>query len=167
MAPYLHLISRHTKTGVTTNYPCPTYLNSTHTPNHKLCAAKDKLQTKAALSRTTNSHNKYTKLRPLRKPIARFAMDDHHYQPIWPMVQGAFDYIMNVFGEVWSMIWKPAPDSRHQAMTEPLIAPPNDNGSMLQAANPSIRLSLNNSKTRSRPARLVHRSARLTQRLTD
>lgn len=94
-------------------------------------------------------------------------MDDHHYQPIWPMVQGAFDYIMNIFGEVWNMIWKPSSDSRHQAMTEPLIAPPTDNGSMLQAANPSIRLSLNNSKTRSRPARLVHRSARLTQRLTD
>ncbi|OAL54627.1 hypothetical protein IQ07DRAFT_640128 [Pyrenochaeta sp. DS3sAY3a] len=60
-------------------------------------------------------------------------MDDHHYQPIWPMVQGAFDYIMNIFGEVWNMIWKPSSDSRHQAMTEPLIAPPTDNGNQEQA----------------------------------
>lgn len=33
-------------------------------------------------------------------------MDDHYYQPLWPMMQGALDYILNLAGEGWSMIWK-------------------------------------------------------------
>jgi hypothetical protein len=45
-------------------------------------------------------------------------MDDHHQQPIWPMIQGALDYVMNLAGELWSMVWRPAEDS--QAKTLPV-----------------------------------------------
>lgn len=34
-------------------------------------------------------------------------MDDHHHQPIWPMVQGAANYAWNLIEEAWGMIWKP------------------------------------------------------------
>jgi hypothetical protein len=34
-------------------------------------------------------------------------MDDHHQQPIWPMVQGAANYAWNLIEEVWAMVWKP------------------------------------------------------------
>jgi hypothetical protein len=33
-------------------------------------------------------------------------MDHQHHQPIWPMLQGAFDYTLNLAGEIWTMIWK-------------------------------------------------------------
>ncbi|KAH9882212.1 hypothetical protein J1614_001384 [Plenodomus biglobosus] len=39
-------------------------------------------------------------------------MDDHHQQPIWPMMQGILDYALNIAGEVWIMIWKPKPEQR-------------------------------------------------------
>ncbi|KAH7069154.1 hypothetical protein BKA63DRAFT_477994 [Paraphoma chrysanthemicola] len=32
-------------------------------------------------------------------------MDDHHHQPIWPMIQGAANYAWNLIEEAWSMIW--------------------------------------------------------------
>ncbi|KAF2844796.1 hypothetical protein T440DRAFT_435906 [Plenodomus tracheiphilus IPT5] len=51
-------------------------------------------------------------------------MDDHHQQPIWPMMQGAVDYMLNLAGEVWTMIWKPAPEARAlpvHAMTEQYV----------------------------------------------
>jgi hypothetical protein len=35
-------------------------------------------------------------------------MDDHHHQPIWPMIQGAANYAWNLIEEAWGMIWKPA-----------------------------------------------------------
>lgn len=38
-------------------------------------------------------------------------MDDHHYQPIWPMIQGALDYILNLAGEGWAMVWKSGGDA--------------------------------------------------------
>lgn len=33
-------------------------------------------------------------------------MDDHHHQPMWPLVQGAANYAWNIIEEVWGMIWK-------------------------------------------------------------
>jgi hypothetical protein len=39
-------------------------------------------------------------------------MDHQHHQPIWPMLQGAFDYTMNLAGELWTMIWKPTEEPR-------------------------------------------------------
>jgi hypothetical protein len=42
-------------------------------------------------------------------------MDDHHQQPIWPMVQGAANYAWNLIEEVWAMVWKPR--SQAQAVT--------------------------------------------------
>lgn len=35
-------------------------------------------------------------------------MDDHHDQPIWPMIQGAANYAWNLIEEAWAMIWKQA-----------------------------------------------------------
>jgi hypothetical protein len=32
-------------------------------------------------------------------------MDHHHYQPIWPLLEGTFDYTMNLAAELWAMIW--------------------------------------------------------------
>jgi hypothetical protein len=34
-------------------------------------------------------------------------MDDHHQQPIWPMVQGAANYAWNLIEEAWAMVWGP------------------------------------------------------------
>ncbi|KAF1839313.1 hypothetical protein BDW02DRAFT_478667, partial [Decorospora gaudefroyi] len=45
-------------------------------------------------------------------------MDHHHHQPIWPMLQGAFDYTLNLAGEVWAMIWKPMPEARPRPVRE-------------------------------------------------
>jgi hypothetical protein len=51
-------------------------------------------------------------------------MDDHHIQPIWPMVQGAANYAWNLIEEAWGMIWKPAAEPRARAMEqEPARAP--------------------------------------------
>ena len=33
-------------------------------------------------------------------------MDHQYYQPIWPLIEGAFDYTMNLAAELWSMIWQ-------------------------------------------------------------
>tara|TARA_R110002003_G_scaffold814_5_gene21570 strand:- start:22542 stop:22790 length:249 start_codon:yes stop_codon:yes gene_type:complete len=32
-------------------------------------------------------------------------MDDHHHQPLWPMIQGAANYAWNLIEEAWGMIW--------------------------------------------------------------
>lgn len=40
-------------------------------------------------------------------------MDHQHYQPIWPLVEGTYDYTMNLAAELWTMIW-PAGEA-HQA----------------------------------------------------
>jgi hypothetical protein len=52
---------------------------------------------------------------PYRSPFphqhahtTRDNMDDHHHQPIWPMIQGAANYAWNLIEEAWGMIWKPA-----------------------------------------------------------
>ncbi|KAH7356100.1 hypothetical protein BKA66DRAFT_254880 [Pyrenochaeta sp. MPI-SDFR-AT-0127] len=45
-------------------------------------------------------------------------MDDHHHQPIWPMLQGALDYILNLAGEGWAMIWKPSQEPGKGALPE-------------------------------------------------
>lgn len=48
-------------------------------------------------------------------------MDDYHHQPIWPMLQGALDYILNLAGEAWAMLRPPRQTQREQpvsAMTE-------------------------------------------------
>ncbi|CBX94084.1 hypothetical protein IAQ61_003955 [Plenodomus lingam] len=47
-------------------------------------------------------------------------MDDHYQQPIWPMLQGAVDYALNIAGEIWSMIWISKPELR----AVPVIAQP-------------------------------------------
>ena len=38
-------------------------------------------------------------------------MDHQHYQPIWPLVEGTYDYTMNLAAELWTMIW-PAGEAR-------------------------------------------------------
>jgi hypothetical protein len=40
--------------------------------------------------------------------LPKSGMDDHHDQPIWPMLQGAANYAWNLVEEAWSMIWRPA-----------------------------------------------------------
>jgi len=44
-------------------------------------------------------------------------MDDHHHQPIWPMIQGAANYAWNLIEEAWGMIWKPAEERAVRAET--------------------------------------------------
>jgi hypothetical protein len=39
-------------------------------------------------------------------------MDDHHDQPIWPMLQGAANYAWNLIEEAWGMIWRTTVESR-------------------------------------------------------
>lgn len=39
-------------------------------------------------------------------------MDDHHDQPIWPMLQGAANYAWNLIEEAWGMIWRPVAESQ-------------------------------------------------------
>jgi hypothetical protein len=41
-------------------------------------------------------------------------MDHHYHQPIWPLLEGAFDYTMNLAGELWTMIWRPIEQPRKQ-----------------------------------------------------
>ncbi|KAJ5065593.1 hypothetical protein J3E74DRAFT_414568 [Bipolaris maydis] len=43
-------------------------------------------------------------------------MDHQHYQPIWPLVEGTYDYTMNLAAELWTMIW-PAGEA-HQAQAK-------------------------------------------------
>lgn len=38
------------------------------------------------------------------------AMDHQHYQPIWPLLEGTFDYTLNLAAELWTMIWRPDDD---------------------------------------------------------
>jgi hypothetical protein len=71
-----------------------------------------------------------SKLYCLRKPLRRLLrhpptlltprntlkMDDHHDQPIWPMIQGAANYGWNLIEEALAMIWKPAVAPQAQAM---------------------------------------------------
>jgi len=45
-------------------------------------------------------------------------MDDHHQQPIWPMVQGAANYAWNLIEEAWAMVWRPRDESRGTAVIE-------------------------------------------------
>ncbi|KAF1846427.1 uncharacterized protein K460DRAFT_367218 [Cucurbitaria berberidis CBS 394.84] len=45
-------------------------------------------------------------------------MDDHHHQPIWPMLQGALDYILNIAGEAWAMLRKQNEIPREQSAGE-------------------------------------------------
>jgi len=45
------------------------------------------------------------------------AMDHQHHQPIWPLLEGAFDYTMNLASELWTMIWRPAEQPRTQPMS--------------------------------------------------
>ncbi|CAO2655046.1 Nn.00g117790.m01.CDS01 [Neocucurbitaria sp. VM-36] len=45
-------------------------------------------------------------------------MDDHYHQPIWPMLEGALDYILNLAGEAWAMIRPPNETAREQQMRE-------------------------------------------------
>ncbi|KAF1938414.1 hypothetical protein EJ02DRAFT_457918 [Clathrospora elynae] len=45
-------------------------------------------------------------------------MDHQIYQPVWPMLQGAFDYTLNLAGELWMMIWKPAEERCTQPVRE-------------------------------------------------
>jgi len=45
-------------------------------------------------------------------------MDHHYYQPIWPLLEGAFDYTMNIIGEAWSMVWRPAEQPKGQPARE-------------------------------------------------
>lgn len=40
--------------------------------------------------------------------LLKSGMDDHHDQPIWPMLQGAANYAWNLIEEAWNMIWRPA-----------------------------------------------------------
>jgi hypothetical protein len=35
------------------------------------------------------------------------SMDDHHDQPVWPMVQGAANYAWNLIEEAVAMVWNP------------------------------------------------------------
>jgi hypothetical protein len=41
-------------------------------------------------------------------------MDHQHYQPIWPLLEGAFDYTMNLASELWTMIWGSVEQRRMQ-----------------------------------------------------
>ncbi|KAH8724850.1 hypothetical protein GQ44DRAFT_682306 [Phaeosphaeriaceae sp. PMI808] len=43
-------------------------------------------------------------------------MDDHHHQPIWPMLQGAANYGWNLIEEAWSMVWKPVNATSYHAV---------------------------------------------------
>jgi hypothetical protein len=56
-------------------------------------------------------------------------MDDHHHQPIWPMIQGSANYAWNLIEEAWAMIWKPieAPQARTESYhTESVLQAEND-----------------------------------------
>jgi hypothetical protein len=50
-------------------------------------------------------------------------MDDHHHQPVWPMIQGAANYAWNLIEEAWGMIWKPADESRERAVRDAIAIP--------------------------------------------
>lgn len=43
-------------------------------------------------------------------------MDDHHQQPIWPMIQGAANYAWNLVEEAWAVVWKPAEQQRSRTV---------------------------------------------------
>jgi hypothetical protein len=43
-------------------------------------------------------------------------MDDHHQQPVWPMIQGAANYAWNLVEEAWAFVWKPAEQQQTQTM---------------------------------------------------
>lgn len=43
-------------------------------------------------------------------------MDHQHYQPIWPLLEGTYDYTLNLVAELWTMIWRP--DNDHIAPTK-------------------------------------------------
>ncbi|KAF2029681.1 hypothetical protein EK21DRAFT_33472, partial [Setomelanomma holmii] len=45
-------------------------------------------------------------------------MDDHHHQPIWPMIQGAANYAWNLIEEAWGMIWTASAKSMAHAMRQ-------------------------------------------------
>jgi hypothetical protein len=64
----------------------------------------------------TVSHTR-KKSRPLIATHAqrtKFGMDDHHHQPIWPMIQGAANYAWNLIEEALAMLWSPADAAREQ-----------------------------------------------------
>ncbi|KAH8640400.1 hypothetical protein IG631_03341 [Alternaria alternata] len=48
-------------------------------------------------------------------PHCECVMDHHYHQPLWPLLEGAFDYTMNLAGELWTMIWRPV----EQPYTQP------------------------------------------------
>jgi hypothetical protein len=45
-------------------------------------------------------------------------MDHHYHQPIWPLLEGAFDYTMNLAGELWTMIWTPIEQLRMKPVSK-------------------------------------------------
>jgi hypothetical protein len=45
-------------------------------------------------------------------------MDDHHDQPVWPMVQGAANYAWNLIEEAVAMVWNPVHEPRAYAVRD-------------------------------------------------
>lgn len=104
---YRHLISRQ---------PLPRCTYPPHTTKHQLNTTP-----RSRPKTTSTSHSIPFHLRCLRRTAHSALgtpMDHHHYQPIWPLLEGAFDYTMNLFGEAWSMVWKPADQPKVQPMRE-------------------------------------------------
>jgi hypothetical protein len=63
-------------------------------------------------------------------------MDHQHHQPIWPMLQGAFDYTLNLAGELWTMIWKPTEEPRvHSVMERSIESVQKEKGVMQGSAS--------------------------------
>ena len=65
-------------------------------------------------------------------------MDDHYHQPIWPMLQGALDYILNLAGEAWAMIRQPNETTREQPVRE-MIHSPDQNGSVVEHVGIAVK----------------------------
>lgn len=72
-------------------------------------------------------------------------MDDHHDQPIWPMIQGAANYAFNLIEEAWGMIWKPIYESRQRTAGETSALPHQTQGEMKEVAASGIATNLTNS----------------------
>ena len=65
-------------------------------------------------------------------------MDDHHDQPIWPMIQGAANYAFNIIEEVWGMIWRPVYKPQEQTGSETPSPSRENQGEMQEVGHDDI-----------------------------
>lgn len=71
-------------------------------------------------------------------------MDDHHDQPIWPMIQGAANYAFNIIEEVWGMIWRPVYKPQEQTGSETPSPSRENQGEMQEVGHDDIAKKLAN-----------------------